>query len=227
MALRNCAFSLTINVVLQCSVLRNSTHSYFKHEFCSAILSYSVQLQIQNSRLILEHPLLLNVCHVTFAQFFVREYLFRYVHDQVSHFLPLNITSSVIDFVILMTHYQWRNRRRNADINMSALISCKLSVHIYSLWVEYCCGITNTIICVWLHQFWISATLNRQYLQKTKYRNFFCAGSFFRQPSSVTRSGDKIIDHSREDSCWLIFKSYTFLTWLFSYKICKEFIVQN
>lgn len=81
----------------------------------------------------------------------------------------------------------------------SSAVSCRYKYKVFC--VEHSCDITNTIICVWLHQFGISAKLNRQYLQKTKYRNFFCAGSFFSQPSDVTRSGDKIIDHSREASC--------------------------
>jgi hypothetical protein len=89
-----------------------------------------VQLESQNSRFILKHPVLLNVCYHKFVQFFVTEYLVHYINDLVSHFLPLNITSSVIDFALLMTYYPWRNRTRNADINLSALISCKLSVQV-------------------------------------------------------------------------------------------------
>jgi len=173
-----------------------------------------VQLGSQNSRLLLKHLLLLNVCHHTFAQFFVRKYLVRYIHDFLSHFLPLNIK-----VLLLIFYYLWHIISGGLEEGMQTLIwvpslavSCRYKYTVSC--VECYCDITNKIICFWLHQFGISVTLNRQYFQKINYRNFFCACSLFRQPSGVMRSGDKIIDHSREASCWLTFKSYAFLNWL-------------
>jgi hypothetical protein len=91
-----------------------------------------VKLSSQNATLILKHHLLLNVCNHKFLQFFVTAYLVRYINDLVFHFLPLNITRYLIDFVLLMMHYPWRNRRKSAGINLSVLVSCKLSVKIRS-----------------------------------------------------------------------------------------------
>jgi hypothetical protein len=47
------------------------------------------------------HPLLPNVCRYTFVQFFVKESLFLYDIDPVSHFIFLIITSSLIEFYVL------------------------------------------------------------------------------------------------------------------------------
>lgn len=58
-----------------------------------------MQLESQNSGLILKHPVLLHVCNHKFVQFFVPGYVILYINDLVSHLLPLNTTSSVTDFV--------------------------------------------------------------------------------------------------------------------------------
>jgi hypothetical protein len=67
--------------------------------FVQPFWSYSVQLESQNSGLILKHPVLLHVCNYKFVRFFVPGYVTLYMNDLVSHLLPLNITSSVTDFV--------------------------------------------------------------------------------------------------------------------------------
>jgi hypothetical protein len=59
----------------------------------------------QNARPKLKHPVSLNVCYPKFVHCFVTESLFRYINDPVLHFLTLNTTSSLIDFIFFRSQY--------------------------------------------------------------------------------------------------------------------------
>jgi hypothetical protein len=187
-----------------------SKNLYFKNEFCSDICSHCVKLESQNVSLTLKHPVLLNVCHHTFVQFFIIESLVRYINDTVSYFLPWNITGSVIDFMLFRTQYQLRNRKRNTPIcsmygQLYVVSTNIMHSAVTSLTYSYSNGLCFTAapwkvgnidfitLCMKLHDAVSPARL-----------------SFFRQPSVSTRSGNKFIGHWGKFLFWHVYKIYEF-----------------
>jgi len=99
----------------------------------------------QNTKFFLKHPVLLNVCHYNFVHPFVPESIDRYINDLPNHFLSLNNTNSLIDFMFCSKQYPWRNSKTNGQITSCIPICCKQSASTWSLlcWRTSCCSYHN------------------------------------------------------------------------------------
>ena len=100
------------------------------NETCELHIKYLTQelLVSQDEEIFLKHPVLLNMCHYTFVHSISTESFERYINDLHFHFLSLNITSFLIDFMFCRRQHPWRNSKTNGRITPSTQICCKQSV---------------------------------------------------------------------------------------------------
>jgi hypothetical protein len=106
----------------------------------------------QKARLKKQNPVLLNVAIKIFVHSFVTQTFTRYINDLLFHFLFLNITNSIIDFISFTRQYPWRNSKTNGRRISNILIRCKQSVQTYRLLFRTSLCIATIMVCVILRQ---------------------------------------------------------------------------
>ena len=78
----------------------------FEHgnETCELQIKHWLSVS-QDTKVFLKYPVLLNVCHYNSIHPFITKSFVRYINDLHYHFLSLNITSSLIDFMFCRRQY--------------------------------------------------------------------------------------------------------------------------